>query len=692
MRAHTRVIAPALPLVYALRLSWAEPKALFSAARRIPAFSTAAAQTFTNLRDTGHSKPRSTWQFLPWAHALPLDVPAPSRKSPRVMDGMRKDVGKGFTLPGSLWQDCQLEAMRSLHHPWTLGLATGKTSLASFKNYVAQDAYFLRAFAKAYAYALAKAEDEEDIRAFHSLIGSVLEELGLHASYSAKWGIDVANTPPPVKATAEYVDFLMTVASDPTTSVAQVLAAMVPCMRLYAFLGQELRHIFPNWTESAYAEWIETYSSEDFEDAAGLVESLLDKNSAGADYPSLFALYRKAMELEFAFFDAQLDGGTEAAMLEQSVGAEAGGRQGTSVQPGGKDAGGRGRFHGVHERLALLCVDFDDTLTEGDTTSLLVETAKAQRETPEDRVDLGREWVLLTRTFLSKWSETIEDSLSTKLSTTACTANGSGAVDREGLELMLRKLEVVDLDSVSRVSDSKVLRGLTRDEVHSSLAGPLRSSWKVRPGMARCMSRALASPFQTHVVSINWSQDVISRVLSQTLLDSHSFSSSTTGIDAGGRVWAGETASPRLEGDCPASVSSNDLVFDEHGVSTGEIAVKIPGSFGKHQRFLDLAAMARESVASSESSPRLMTVYVGDSVTDLLAMLDADVGIVVGHSGSFEKVARAFGIDIRPLASVYEAMDGTGELPRRGAPSGSGQCVYRASQWAEIDVFLFGGE
>lgn len=102
MRAHTRVIAPALPLVYALRLSWAEPKALFSAARRIPALSTAAAQTFTILRDTGHSKPRSTWQLLPWAHALPLDVPAPSRKSPRVMDGMRKDVGKGFTLPGNV--------------------------------------------------------------------------------------------------------------------------------------------------------------------------------------------------------------------------------------------------------------------------------------------------------------------------------------------------------------------------------------------------------------------------------------------------------------------------------------------------------------------------------------------------------------------------------------------------------------
>lgn len=37
--------------------------------------------------------------------------------------------------------------------------------------------------------------------------------------------------------------------------------------RRAAFLvvAQELRHAFPNWTESAYAEWIETYSSEDFE-------------------------------------------------------------------------------------------------------------------------------------------------------------------------------------------------------------------------------------------------------------------------------------------------------------------------------------------------------------------------------------------------------------------------------------------
>lgn len=147
--------------------------------------------------------------------------------------------------------------------------------------------------------------------------------------------------------------------------------------------------------------------------------------------------------------------------------------------------------------------------------------------------------------------------------------------------------------------------------------------------------------------------------------------------------------SRRFEEDWRATVSSNDLVYDENGVSTGEIALKVSGSSGKHQRFLTLAATARETLTSYESSPRSMTIYVGDSVTDLLAMLDADVGIVVGDSETFKKVATAFGITIRPLVSAYAVLDDTGKL-RKGAPDPAGQCVYRVSQWAEIDVFLFG--
>lgn len=44
---------------------------------------------------------------------------------------------------------------------------------------------------QAYGGALMKVEDEEGIRAFHSLIGSVLDELKLHDSYATNWGIDI---------------------------------------------------------------------------------------------------------------------------------------------------------------------------------------------------------------------------------------------------------------------------------------------------------------------------------------------------------------------------------------------------------------------------------------------------------------------------------------------------------------------
>lgn len=144
-------------------------------------------------------------------------------------------------------------------------------------------------------------------------------------------------------------------------------------------------------------------------------------------------------------------------------------------------------------------------------------------------------------------------------------------------------------------------------------------------------------------------------------------------------------------------VSSNDLVYDRHGVSTGEIDIRIPGSSGKHRCFRDLAIMARETAGDSEhtgvsmSGQRSLTVFVGDSVTDLLAMLDADIGIVVGSSGTFAKVATAFGIPIRPLAAAHEALGGKrGETCDRGL-SEPDNCIYRVSNWAEIDAFLFGG-
>lgn len=81
------------------------------------------------------------------------------------------------------------------------------------------------------------------------------------------------------------------------------------------------------------------------------------------------------MGLEYAFFAAQSQGTAEDDRPAQVVNGSPAAGDAVSVASGD---GEHGRLSGVHGRVALLCVDFDDTLTDGDTTSLLVKTAQAQ--------------------------------------------------------------------------------------------------------------------------------------------------------------------------------------------------------------------------------------------------------------------------------------------------------------------------
>ena len=228
--------------------------------------------------------------------------------------------GRPCTTSEKLWAAHLAVAEESASHGFVLGLAdaSGRVSAASFAAYIAQDATFLHAFAQAYALAMSKVPrgDVEALRDFHGLIGAVLEEMQLHAAYARDLGIDLDGADGrPSEATLAYTDFLLGVGRD-ADSPAEVLAAMVPCMRLYARIGALLRAAFPDsaGTDNPFAEWVMTYSSGAFEEAAAVVEALLDDYAARPGAPPAALLserYGRAMRLEFNFFDAQAVGGDE---------------------------------------------------------------------------------------------------------------------------------------------------------------------------------------------------------------------------------------------------------------------------------------------------------------------------------------------------------------------------------------------
>jgi thiaminase/transcriptional activator TenA len=202
------------------------------------------------------------------------------------------------SLAATLWLANVPAAERILAHGFVRGLGDGSLPVDSFKGYVAQDAYFLEAFARAYAFCLANSTTREDLHDFADLIAGVRDELELHASYADRWQVDLTAVTP-IAATTAYVDFLLEIAR--RGDLGATVAAMTPCMRLYAFLGSSLAagNVAP-----LYADWAATYADPGFEALAAKLEMLLDRHAT--DSATVRANYARAMDLEYGFFDANL--------------------------------------------------------------------------------------------------------------------------------------------------------------------------------------------------------------------------------------------------------------------------------------------------------------------------------------------------------------------------------------------------
>jgi thiaminase/transcriptional activator TenA len=206
------------------------------------------------------------------------------------------------SLAQALWAANAEQAVEALAHPFVRGIADGSLPRETFAGYVAQDAFFLEAFARAYALALAASPDTETVLAFAGLIAGVRDEMSMHTTCAARWGVDSAAVVP-AESTLAYTEFLMATAATGTTGV--VCAAMTPCMRLYAHLGQSLAEA-GTAPHSRYGSWVTTYASSAFASLADQLETLLDAHAT--DTPTVRAAYGRAMRLELAFFDAAYRG------------------------------------------------------------------------------------------------------------------------------------------------------------------------------------------------------------------------------------------------------------------------------------------------------------------------------------------------------------------------------------------------
>lgn len=537
------------------------------------------------------------------------------------------------------WDKFSKESILTLYTPFVVSLAAGNLKVDTFGHYIAQGVHFFKCFAQAYELAEDCADDDDAKISIVELRKNVLEELKHHGSFVQEWGVDLSKETTPNAATTKYTNFLLATASgkvatpfEKTKVAAYTLSAMAPCMRLYVFLGNELKSLLDvNGDEHLYKKWIDKYSSEDYQATMLQIEDLLDKLSVsltGQELDTMQKLYHQALKLEMEFFLAQpIDQPTVLPLSKQHIPSE--------------------------NRLMIFS-DFDLTCSVVDSSAILAEIAivtapKSDQSQPESQsqivrmpsVDLRNTWEVLSREYTEEYEQCMESMLAHEK---------VEIFDYSGLKKALEQLVEFERRANMRVIESEVLKGLNLEDIKR--AGERLILHDGCMGFFQSITKNENLNVNVHVLSYCWCADLIRSAFSSGGLNT-------------------------------IHVHANEFEY-EGTQSTGTIIKKVESPIDKLQAFTDILKNRHET----DTKP--LTIYIGDSVGDLLCLLEADIGIVIGSSSSLRRIGAHFGVSFVPLFPALVKKQKEYIEGNSFSWKGLSGILYTVSSWAEVHSFIIG--
>ncbi|UAJ79500.1 bifunctional hydroxymethylpyrimidine kinase/phosphomethylpyrimidine kinase [Leifsonia sp. ZF2019] len=186
--------------------------------------------------------------------------------------------------------------------PFVRGLGDGTLPRDEFLGYLAQDALYLRDYARVLAHAarLAPASDELVFWA-DSAQGAIAGELQLHESWLTEEALRAVE-PDPV--TTAYLNHLLATAARGDYRV--LAAALLPCFWIYQDVGERLHAL--SHERHPYRSWLDTYAEPAFADATRRAIGIVTELAATSDEATRRAMglaFRESAAHERAFFAAR---------------------------------------------------------------------------------------------------------------------------------------------------------------------------------------------------------------------------------------------------------------------------------------------------------------------------------------------------------------------------------------------------
>lgn len=214
------------------------------------------------------------------------------------------------SLFARLKADCAADWRDYTHHEFVEGLHSGDLPLAAFQDYLVQDYLFLIQFSRAYALSIYKSRSLAEMRSGLEGLKAIMDvEMDLHVRMCDRWGLaEVELEQVPEKTeTIAYTRFVLEAGN--AGDLLDLYVALAPCMIGYGEIGARLA---PGQTDdNPYAEWINEYASEGYQELVEATIANLDELASTmmteARYPQLKRLFGAATRLESDFWQMGLD-------------------------------------------------------------------------------------------------------------------------------------------------------------------------------------------------------------------------------------------------------------------------------------------------------------------------------------------------------------------------------------------------
>jgi thiaminase/transcriptional activator TenA len=194
-------------------------------------------------------------------------------------------------------------------HAFVRGMGDGTLPRAAFLHYLKQDYVFLIHFARAWALVVTKAESVADMRLAAGRVNALInDELALHIGICAEAGISEEELIATQERQANLAYTRYVLDAGHSGDMLDLLATLAPCVMGYGVIGAELSVAK---TSETYADWINTYGGEDYQQVCCDVGALIDGVVArriGDDpqncprWANLCDRFHKATELEVGFW------------------------------------------------------------------------------------------------------------------------------------------------------------------------------------------------------------------------------------------------------------------------------------------------------------------------------------------------------------------------------------------------------